>query len=113
MSPAPTAAEPVGAQSAGAQSAGTEPVGDSPSHGAGRRLALGVIRIYQGFCAGRPSPCRFYPSCSTYAAEAVERYGPWHGGRLAVRRITRCHPFGGHGVDLVPLHQGRTGTGPR
>ncbi len=66
------------------------------------RLALGVIGLYQTLRAGRPSPCRFWPSCSAYASEAIETHGLWHGGRLAVRRLLRCHPFGGSGVDLVP-----------
>lgn len=68
-----------------------------------RRAALGLIALYQGIRAGRPSPCRFWPSCSTYAAEAIETHGLRHGGRLALTRILRCHPFGGRGVDLVPV----------
>jgi hypothetical protein len=68
-----------------------------------QQAALAAIRLYQGLRVGRVSPCRFYPSCSAYAAEAVERHGAWRGGLLAVRRISRCHPFGGHGVDLVPV----------
>lgn len=67
-----------------------------------RRAALAAISVYQGLRAGRPSPCRFWPSCSAYAAEAIETHGLFHGGRLAVRRILRCHPFGGRGIDLVP-----------
>jgi putative membrane protein insertion efficiency factor len=74
---------------------------------AGRRsakgFALSAISIYQGVRAGHASPCRFWPSCSAYAAEAIETYGALHGGWLAVRRILRCHPFGGRGVDLVPI----------
>jgi len=68
-----------------------------------RGLALSAIRVYQGLRAGHASPCRFWPSCSAYAAEAIETYGLLSGGRLAVRRILRCHPFGGRGVDLVPV----------
>jgi len=75
--------------------------------GVGQRVILASIHAYQGLRAGRPSPCRFYPSCSAYAVEAVEKHGMWRGSLLAIRRISRCHPFGGHGVDLVPLHQGR------
>jgi len=70
--------------------------------GAGQRLLLGGIRAYQALRTGRTSMCRFYPSCSVYAAEAVERHGAWRGGLLAVRRIGRCRPLGRHGVDLVP-----------
>jgi hypothetical protein len=46
--------------------------------------------------------CRFYPSCSDYMAEAVRLHGPWRGTWLGCRRLLRCHPFGGHGVDPVP-----------
>ncbi len=62
-----------------------------------------VIKAYQAARSGHPSPCRFYPTCSSYAVEALERHGAWRGSRLALRRILRCHPLGGRGVDLVPL----------
>jgi len=73
------------------------------------RLVAGLVRSYQALSSGRPSPCRFWPSCSTYALEAIETHGLWRGGQLAVRRILRCHPFGGRGPDLVPPL--RTGDG--
>ncbi len=66
------------------------------------RVLLRLIGGYQRLMAGRPSPCRFYPSCSSYAAEAVELHGASRGGFLTVRRLVRCHPWGGHGIDLVP-----------
>jgi len=71
-----------------------------------RRGALSLIRAYQQLRHNHPSPCRFTPSCSAYAAEAIETYGLVRGGRLAIWRIMRCNPFGGHGVDLVPLSTG-------
>ncbi len=68
----------------------------------GTRMVMAVVRAYQAARTGHPSPCRFWPSCSNYAVEAVERHGAWRGGRLALRRVLRCHPFGAHGIDLVP-----------
>jgi putative membrane protein insertion efficiency factor len=63
---------------------------------------LGVIAWYQGQRDGYPSPCRFFPTCSHYAAEAIETHGPWRGGWLTVRRLVRCRPFGPSGFDPVP-----------
>jgi len=67
-----------------------------------RRIVVGLIRVYQVGASAFPSPCRFSPTCSTYAIQAVERHGLLRGGWLAVRRLARCHPFGGSGVDPVP-----------
>jgi uncharacterized protein len=61
-----------------------------------------AIRTYQLARAGRPSPCRYDPSCSQYALEAIEGHGAVRGGWLAVRRVGRCHPWGGMGYDPVP-----------
>jgi putative membrane protein insertion efficiency factor len=66
------------------------------------RALLSLVRLYQGVGSGRPSGCRFVPSCSEYAAEALSTHGAWRGSRLAARRISRCHPLGGHGFDPVP-----------
>ena len=66
------------------------------------RAVLGTISIYQLARRGRPSPCRYWPTCSQYAAEAVQRHGAARGSWLAARRLARCHPWGGHGVDPVP-----------
>ncbi|HEV2368848.1 MAG TPA: membrane protein insertion efficiency factor YidD [Acidimicrobiales bacterium] len=66
-------------------------------------LALrSLVRAYQLVRAGRPSPCRYWPSCSDYAVEALERHGARRGSWLTVRRLLRCHPFGGWGADPVP-----------
>ena len=67
------------------------------------RAAVRVIGAYQAAASGRISPCRFYPSCSQYAAEAFSDHGFWRGFALTARRLVRCRPFGPHGVDLVPL----------
>jgi putative membrane protein insertion efficiency factor len=68
---------------------------------AARFLRRGIL-IYQYLFAWRPSPCRYVPTCSTYALDAVEQHGALRGSWLAVRRISRCHPWGGHGFDPVP-----------
>jgi len=67
-------------------------------------LALIVlIKIYQYVLSPlMPPTCRYLPTCSAYAAEAVQRYGAFVGGWLALRRLVRCHPWGGHGYDPVP-----------
>jgi putative membrane protein insertion efficiency factor len=67
------------------------------------RCVRGVLRAYKLTLSpliGRQ--CRFMPSCSEYAAEALIRHGPWRGGALTVHRLCRCHPFGGSGYDPVP-----------
>ena len=51
-----------------------------------------------------PSRCRYYPTCSTYAQEAIVKHGALAGGCLAVKRILRCHPWADHGLDPVPEH---------
>ncbi|MBW3615246.1 MAG: membrane protein insertion efficiency factor YidD [Actinobacteria bacterium] len=61
-----------------------------------------AIRIYQGVRAGRPSPCRFVPSCSAYGLEAIEHHGAVRGTWLTLRRLSRCRPWGGSGLDPVP-----------
>ena len=66
------------------------------------RVLSRAIATYQKFTSGRPSPCRFYPSCSQYAAEAIDVHGALRGSALALRRLSRCRPLGPHGIDLVP-----------
>lgn len=74
----------------------------TPPRGLAARAVWGLIRLYQWVFAWRPSPCRYVPSCSSYALEAVEVHGAVRGSWLAVRRLGRCHPWGQHGWDPVP-----------
>lgn len=69
---------------------------------AAARVLLAGIAVYQRLAAGRPSPCRYQPTCSVYGADAVRRHGAVRGGWLTLRRISRCHPWGGQGLDPVP-----------
>jgi putative membrane protein insertion efficiency factor len=72
-------------------------------------MLLLAIRVYQTFFSAlMPSACKFYPSCSKYAARAIEVHGARHGSWLALKRLARCHPFTRGGVDLVPEPE----TGP-
>lgn len=68
-----------------------------------RKLFILPIRIYQ-WCISPflPQSCRFYPTCSAYAAEAIARHGLFKGGFYALWRILRCHPFNAGGYDPVP-----------
>ncbi|HEU4697748.1 MAG TPA: membrane protein insertion efficiency factor YidD [Gemmatimonadales bacterium] len=80
----------------------------APPPRAGRRsplalLFIALVRGYQKFISpALPPSCRFYPSCSQYALEAVRKHGALRGGWLALRRLSRCHPFNPGGVDPVP-----------
>ncbi len=59
-----------------------------------KRLLLGCIRFYRRHISPiHPPCCRFIPTCSAYALEAIEKYGAWKGGYLAVKRLLKCHPF--------------------
>ena len=67
------------------------------------RFLVRLIRFYQrGVSPLLGRRCRFYPSCSEYAATAINRHGVFRGGRLALSRLLRCHPFHPGGVDVVP-----------
>jgi putative membrane protein insertion efficiency factor len=67
------------------------------------KLMLGLIRLYKkAISPYLPPACRYTPTCSDYGVEAIRKYGPWKGGKLTLRRILSCHPWGGHGYDPVP-----------
>lgn len=66
-------------------------------------VLLVLVRVYQRFISPfTPPSCRFYPSCSAYAVDAIARYGAWRGSLLTMRRLLRCHPFHPGGYDPVP-----------
>ncbi len=68
-----------------------------------KQIALLLIRFYQRCISPLfPAKCRFYPTCSAYAFTAIERFGFFRGGWLALRRILKCHPFHPGGFDPVP-----------
>jgi putative membrane protein insertion efficiency factor len=74
-----------------------------------QRAALGLLRLYKILISPMfTGSCRFLPSCSDYAAEAVMRFGVFRGSLLAAARLARCHPLGGHGVDAVPAASRRS-----
>jgi hypothetical protein len=66
------------------------------------RVFRALCLLWQGLMSGRPSPCRFTPTCSSYAIEALETHGALRGGVLTIRRLARCHPWGRYGFDPVP-----------
>ncbi|MBS3956618.1 MAG: membrane protein insertion efficiency factor YidD [Clostridiales bacterium] len=68
-----------------------------------RRAAVALVRVYQAVVSPLfPQSCRFHPTCSSYAITSLERYGVLKGAWLAIRRITRCHPWNPGGHDPVP-----------
>ncbi len=68
-----------------------------------KRICIAMIRFYQRHISSHTLPaCRFMPTCSEYAVQAIERFGLIKGGALAVWRLLRCNPWGGHGYDPVP-----------
>jgi len=76
---------------------------------AGRHIAIALVRAYQlvlsplkGAIFGTPSCCRYVPTCSCYAIDAFRFHGFFRGSILTARRLLRCHPWGGSGVDPVP-----------
>lgn len=99
----PTTTETIADTTAQQHTASTTPL---------QRLALRWIEAYQRAFAGRPSPCRFYPTCSSYAHEAFEVHGTSRGAWLTVTRLLRCRPFGPSGFDPVPDARA-SDSGPR
>ncbi|WHY97125.1 membrane protein insertion efficiency factor YidD [Peribacillus simplex] len=68
-----------------------------------KKVLMGIIRFYQvAISPLKPPTCRFYPTCSHYGLEAINRFGPIKGSWLALIRILKCHPFHPGGIDLVP-----------
>jgi len=75
-------------------------------------VVIGLLRLWQLLVSPvYGQTCRFYPSCTAYAMEAVDRHGLVRGGWLAVRRLARCHPWNPGGVDLVPASRVNSSTG--
>ena len=83
---------------------------DTPAPGSGAAISKALsfplillVKLYR-YCVSPmfPATCRFTPTCSEYAREALRRHGPFKGVWLAVKRISRCHPWGGSGYDPVP-----------
>jgi putative membrane protein insertion efficiency factor len=69
-----------------------------------KRIIIGLIKIYQRVISPLfGARCRFYPSCSEYMKEAIERHGVLSGGFIGIKRLLRCHPFNPGGYDPVPL----------
>ncbi|MFP5114622.1 membrane protein insertion efficiency factor YidD [Bacillaceae bacterium C204] len=68
-----------------------------------KKIFLAVIRFYQvAISPLKPPTCRFYPTCSHYGVEAIQRFGAFKGGWLTLKRILKCHPFHPGGLDPVP-----------
>lgn len=66
-------------------------------------LLILLIKIYKGAISPYlPRACRYTPTCSEYGIEAIKKHGPFKGTLLTLKRVSRCHPWGGHGHDPVP-----------
>ncbi|MFN3196468.1 MAG: membrane protein insertion efficiency factor YidD [Chlorobiota bacterium] len=69
-----------------------------------KKLLIGIIKVYKSLISPLfPNTCRFHPTCSTYAMEAIHEYGAIKGVYLAIKRISKCHPFHNGGFDPVPI----------
>lgn len=68
-----------------------------------KKIFIMIIRFYQvAISPLKPPTCRFYPTCSHYGLDAVQKFGPFKGGYLTIKRILKCHPFHSGGLDPVP-----------
>jgi putative membrane protein insertion efficiency factor len=77
----------------------------------GAKLLKAPIKFYRKFISPlKPPTCRFYPSCSIYALEAIDEYGVGRGSLMAMKRIAKCHPFHPGGYDPVPPNPEKTST---
>ncbi len=75
-----------------------------------KNISILLIRFYQATISPLLGQrCRYLPTCSAYTIEAIEEWGWWKGAWLGIRRISRCHPWGGHGYDPVPKRDKRIG----
>ncbi len=64
---------------------------------------MALVRLYRSMLSPYlPPSCRYSPTCSAYALDALQKYGAWYGSWLTLKRLARCHPWGGHGHDPVP-----------
>ena len=69
-----------------------------------KRILIKLIEFYRAYLSGlKAAPtCKYYPTCSQYAIEAIQKYGPFKGSWLTIKRLLRCNPWGGSGYDPVP-----------
>ncbi len=70
-----------------------------------KKILIWIIQLYQKIPFSSHNSCRFIPTCSNYAIEAIDRFGSIKGGYLTIRRILRCNPFGKSGYDPVPIKE--------
>lgn len=68
-----------------------------------KKFLISIIKIYQKIPGDWHNNCRFVPTCSNYAIEAINTYGAFQGSIMTIKRIMRCNPFGGSGYDPVPI----------